>query len=514
MGQVQGTSAIHGIVLAAAHVDGAIDMDVYGAFQFCAIGVLAGPSTVKLSKTYFNTPGRNMIFAWTVLVLAGDFAYNVDDACGLRCSINEGPWSPLRGGSTNNIYVIPAPDMLPFGTATLLAAACCIPAILSLVSMWDKILKTNWKRRFGNSPDSSDLNKLLSGTNAATPAKMMKTEGRIRFYLSMVEIPVFGAAVIAILIAGERNFFSYRVRYQTEPMASIGQWAPMVGTGLAALGSLYGLLAADTKEERHETAFTTKHCNFSHHHYTSSHPHCGNHSEPILSRLQASLDGERPVHQLTRHFDSSPAAAAAAQRRQSTPGIARRSTFPEIRGAAMNRGERNLRRSQTLVAADGNRKKVAGAFEWLGEKLGTPAPDAFDDSEFQTGPAADFPTIPAEAQRNPELRQIQISYNPPRDSQGHATPSSILGRQRSAAGSFAESSRSGIYLDRVSIEDLECQSSGERALARKDTLEVPKPVFPSPIPRNSSPSSASGTVSLANLDGSSPISKMPSNSGI
>lgn len=113
--------------------------------------------------------------------------------------------------------------MLPFGTATLLAAACCIPAILSLVSMWDKILKTNWKRRFGNSPDSSDLNKLLSGTNAATPAKMMKTEGRIRFYLSMVEIPVFGAAVIAILIAGERNFFSYRVRYQTEPMASIGK---------------------------------------------------------------------------------------------------------------------------------------------------------------------------------------------------------------------------------------------------------------------------------------------------
>lgn len=112
--------------------------------------------------------------------------------------------------------------MLPFGTATLLAAACCVPAILSLVSMWDKILKINWKRRFGDT-DSSGLNKLLPGTNAATPAMMMKTEGRIRFYLSMVEIPVFGAAVIAILIVGERNFFSYRVRYQTEPMASIGK---------------------------------------------------------------------------------------------------------------------------------------------------------------------------------------------------------------------------------------------------------------------------------------------------
>jgi hypothetical protein len=194
--------------------------------------------------------------------------------------------------------------------------------------------------------------------------------------------------------------------------------------------------------------------------------------------------------------------------------MSRRSTFPEIRGAAMNRGERNLRRSQTLVAVDGNRKKVAGAFEWLGEKLGTPAPDAFDDSEFRSGPAADFPTVPAEAQRNPELRLFMDSYNPPRDSQGHATPSSILGRQRSAAGSFAESSRSGIYLDRVSIEDQENQSSVERALARKDTLEVPKPVFQSPIPWNTSPTSASGTVSLANVDGGSPMTKMSSNPGI
>lgn len=52
-------------------------MDVFGAFQLCAIGVLAGPSTVKLSKTYFNTPGRNMIFAWTVLILAGILRHRI-----------------------------------------------------------------------------------------------------------------------------------------------------------------------------------------------------------------------------------------------------------------------------------------------------------------------------------------------------------------------------------------------------------------------------------------------------
>ncbi|KAF3761636.1 hypothetical protein M406DRAFT_357810, partial [Cryphonectria parasitica EP155] len=155
-------AALHGIVLATVHVDGAVDMDVYGAFQLCAIGVLAGPVTVRISKTYFNTPGRNLIFLWTGMILSGllsltveffradpvscrtdDFKYGENGTCGLTCSTDKGPYSPLRGGSQNNIYVIQAPDILGFGTATLLAAACCIPAILSLVSMWNKILKLN-----------------------------------------------------------------------------------------------------------------------------------------------------------------------------------------------------------------------------------------------------------------------------------------------------------------------------------------------------------------------------------
>ena len=51
---------------------GAVDMDVYGAFQLCSIGILAAPVTVKLSRTYFYDPGRNTIFAWTALILAGE----------------------------------------------------------------------------------------------------------------------------------------------------------------------------------------------------------------------------------------------------------------------------------------------------------------------------------------------------------------------------------------------------------------------------------------------------------
>lgn len=166
---------------------------------------------------------------------ASEFSWGEDD-CGLACSPGNGPASPLRGGSQNNIYVIKAPDILPFGTATLLSAACCIPAILSLVSMWNKILKLNWARRFGDGLEleAEALNEPIPGTNS-TPAKMTKVNDRIRFYLSMVEIPVFGAAILAILIVGERNFFDYRVNYMTEPIASVGQWAPIVGTGLAAV---------------------------------------------------------------------------------------------------------------------------------------------------------------------------------------------------------------------------------------------------------------------------------------
>ena len=46
-------------------------MDVYGAFQLCAIGILAAPVTVRLSTTYFMARGRNIIFLWTLLIFAG-----------------------------------------------------------------------------------------------------------------------------------------------------------------------------------------------------------------------------------------------------------------------------------------------------------------------------------------------------------------------------------------------------------------------------------------------------------
>jgi hypothetical protein len=221
-------------------------MDVYGAFQFCAIGILAAPVTVKLSTTYFNDRGRNIIFLWTILLLAGlaslavEF-YRIDSVdckgpgnttlsasqfvyeetlCGLDYCVEnrpDTPYSPMRQGAGTDIYVIPAPSLLTSGTATLIAAGCCIPAILSLVSIWLKILETNWKTRFG--PRGADQH--IDGTKV-TEGRMRGINDMVRQFLSVFEVPFFGAAVLAILILGENNLFSYSMRYGAEPIGSVG----------------------------------------------------------------------------------------------------------------------------------------------------------------------------------------------------------------------------------------------------------------------------------------------------
>jgi hypothetical protein len=286
-------ASIHGLVLASTHVNGpsfhifqadqeatserpnttnlgAVDMDIFGAFQFCSIAILAAPLTVRLSRTYFYDPGRNIIFLWTVLILSGlialcvefyratavDCKDAVDDGgrpisnkasefpygkttCGLPCSEKEGPFSPLRGGAANEIYVVPVPKKLTFNAAMLLAAGFCIPvstsfwvvieatfrwlilprlqAILSLIFTWDKILEINWKRR----RPEENLNEAVEGANV-TVGELKGINSVVRMFLSVIEVPVFGGAVIAILCIGEANFFSRQVLYQTEPMASIG----------------------------------------------------------------------------------------------------------------------------------------------------------------------------------------------------------------------------------------------------------------------------------------------------
>lgn len=464
-------AAIHGIVLTALHVDGAADMDVYGAFQFCSIGILAAPVTVKLSRTYFNDPGRNIIFAWTTLLLAGLLSLTVEfyrihsvdclanpgnnqhpidpngrfpygnTTCGLTCSESDGPFSLMRHGATSEIFVVPEPHYLDFNTATLLAAASCIPAILSLISMWNKILEINWKTRFGNREEDEDP---IEGTNGATVGRMKGVNNSISGFLkSAVEVPVFCAAVLAIVIAGERNFWSDQMFYETEPVSSIGQWAPLVGTGFAVIGSLYILVAVDAEAAKEEENSNTS----MHHHCNCSRDHSHHNEERRFSQLQLAADhlpvarGYRNTHE---DCDSPTHAPESPSTQEGRPTLFRTTSRSiaspvdsdmqhsitngdeELGLAHITSGPTSTIREQqpkrSMTDDVGNRRKVATALNVLGNYLGTASRDQFDDSEFKLGKAQDFPEIPGEENRNRALHHIREVYNVPRDEDGNVTP--------------------------------------------------------------------------------------------
>lgn len=421
----------------------------------------------------------------------------------------------MRGGSANNIYVVPVPTILTFNTATLLAAACCIPAILSLISMWNKILKINWKSRFGAQTEGEQIDEVIEGTNGATMRKMSRVNGAIRFFLSTVELLILGGAVLAIIITGERNFFSYQVNYQTEPMANIGkpsvffhscrrlliefvlflgQWAPIVGAGLAALGSLYLRVASDL-----EAVDPKAHAN-------GSTPEVD--QVPETASVHSAFTAAVSVH--TRpSFSNSRAGDPTALEMVPTA-----TEHPQDQGL-------KIKRSWTQQES-GSRGKVAKTLTRIGNYLGTASPDQFDDSEFRHGRALEWPEIPGEQGRNSALHQTREKYNPERDLDGSVTPTNM--ERRSRAESFTGSTASGFGIEGGSssrtpsplrprastlsvkpvpydAQDSHSPSSagptGRRPQPRRDTLEVPAAVHHN-VSRNEQPSSpiTSRTISM------------------
>ncbi|KAL4926357.1 uncharacterized protein BDV17DRAFT_156239 [Aspergillus undulatus] len=461
-------AALHGIVLAAIHVDGAIDMDVYGAFQLCSIGILTAPLTARMSETYFKDPRRNIIFLWTGLVLAGLLSITVelfrvkpsacsqDDhghvilsdisrfpyeeaGCDLRCSTEEGPFSPIRVGSTNEIYVIPSPNKLTFGTVTLLAAGCCVPAIVSLIYFWTLILQDTWNKRVRGVTESDPRDEPIDGTNGATVGRMMHINGLVRMVLSTVEAPVFAGAVLAILILGEKNFFSRPVDYGTEPIASIGQWAPLVGAGFAIFGSLYLYL---TEEDA---------------------------KPPRKCECSCHENGNSPTNQ-TMKPSSSPVV--------NEPRMAEmaETTSPEIAHL------RPTRRETTDV---GNRRGINRALMRLATTISIAAHERLNDYEFKQGPALDFPEIPAEEQRSRMLPRIRDQYNPKRDSDGNVTLS-----------------RTGSNISMASWRDGDRSSTTSQCISPRSSRHSMRSRSPSPLPSSSRRPDEAGILELPRLPSS------------
>ncbi|KAK1246591.1 hypothetical protein MKX08_000393 [Trichoderma sp. CBMAI-0020] len=464
-------AAVHGIVLAALHRDEAVDMDVYGAFQLCSIAILVAPMTVRLSETYFNTRGRNTIFLWAGLILAGllslsvefyriqayschedghgnpvsnnpsKFPYGDDTTCGLRCSVKDGPSSPMRQGSANNIYVIPVPRILTFGTATLLAAGCCVHTIVWMASMTDKVFDKWMSRlRIGLGADDTPVDETISGTNGATKKSMRGVNSGIRYFLSVVAIPVFGGAGLAIIIVGEINFFSGPVYYQAEPLASIGQWAPIVGTGLAAIGSLYLVLAADVEAAKEESdAHFVQECKCSHQHIEYQNrrgsPGTDSSSTDREGQPRSSGEADSPETPESVHFPAMRHADTGFST-VSHRGLDRISTMQTGISNDASTIARHVSSGSTVhrtsTVDSGNRRKVANMLISVGNALGNKAHNWVDDYD-KSGKALDFPELPGEIWKNPNLPKIRHTYNVPRDAEGNATP---LPRSRSRAGSY------------------------------------------------------------------------------
>ncbi|KAH3977655.1 hypothetical protein HBH70_106560 [Parastagonospora nodorum] len=466
-------AAIHAIVLASTHVNGAVDMDIYGAFQFCSIAILAAPLTVRLSKTYFYDPGRNVIFLWTIVILAGLIALCVEfyratpidctsaqagvpnlskknfpygnTTCDLRCSDKDGPFSPLRGGAASEIYVVPAPTRLSFNTGMLLAAGFCIPAILSLIFTWDKILEINWKRR---REAEENLDEPVEGANV-TVRELKGINSVVRMFLSVVEIPLFGGAVIAILSFGEANFFSQQVAYQTEPMAAVGQWAPIAGTVIAALGSLYLLWYKGEKDlqEEHTTL-----------------PHTSDY-------LQHGSGSDREMS--PSRFPDEPRSPGAVSEGL---GLGIRTTTSNDIGRIPTITEPAVERSATAGTQHRNgeddpsagRPRVRQWFTSAANYLGNAAHHKLDVSDYKDQKAHAFPEIPGEPLRNAAIGRISEQYT-------------VLRAERSRAEStYAPSIASNSGLEGGSTPPTHASPrpdiSPSRKPKRKNTLEVPTPV--------------------------------------
>jgi hypothetical protein len=368
----------------------------------------------------------------------GLFNYTYPPTCQLTCSINSGPFSPIRKGSANNIYVVPAPERISFGTGTLLAGACCIPAVLHLISMWNKILKINWNWHYGN----QDVNRQapIEGTNGATIESMTKVNAEIRKYLIIPEALVFGAAVLSILVLGEMNFFSAQVIWQSEPMSAIGkrssspivirrltafvpfagQWAPIVGTILAILGSLYHIRhkRLDSKEETSPTASKDPLNTTTDRIHRDESP-----ASPKNVATRGTIDGRYSPSNgggsTSTETVIRPLPRAVTSTGGTTPPECVPMTNPPRAVTWRDDGKRRVNR--TLAALD---------------SLATPAPNHFDDSEFRSGPAQSYPRIPAEESRNKYLNNIENRYP------GNATQ---LLKQHSRAGSV--SSARGINIE-------------------------------------------------------------------
>lgn len=234
----------------------------------------------------------------------------------------------------------------------------------------------------------------------------------------------------------------------TDYRDATGQWAPIVGTSLAALGSLYLLLTTDLGAEKDEENPDTP--NVPMHQSNCSTREIG------IGIFNGSTHSLATPSSAEEHGGTSPGNMGTSRERVS------------IASTSAPRLSYQARRS--LTADTGNRRKVARTLTAMGNYLSNAMHDRLDDSGFKHGKALDFPEIPGEEHRNRALRQIREQYNSGHETEGCITP--VIREPRSRAGSFISTAPSMRSIDDGSTPRA---TSPQRARSRSP---APSPTTP------------------------------------
>ena len=262
-------------------------------------------------------------------------------------------------------------------------------------------------------------------------------------------------------------------------MPPVGQWAPIAGTGLAALGSLYLYLAKDEEELKPTNTNGSEAPAASSGWYDG--PEAKGHAGEMVESPSLGPIGRSLTQAMGGQFN------ASLQPVATRGSLAMRPSVTNDLEATLSRPSEG---SQTADA--GGRRKVHKVITGLAKHLTTAPPDMLDDSGFKQGKARDYPLLPGEEFRHDRLHQITQRYNQPRDENGNVTP--IPERSRSRARSFV-SNASGSHDHEGSLA-----SSPAGSPWSPQTPRSPSPLPPLGTPRRGRGSGAGGPNHTGSLD--------------
>lgn len=269
-------------------------------------------------------------------------------------------------------------------------------------------------------------------------------------------------------------------------MLLIGQWAPIVGSGLAILGSLYLLLAKyvnEVKEKANQLSLT-HHCTCLPQCECLLHHHNKDDSHSLHAPSQSSRDTAITNENVTESTKHDPKGSLEIERVEDVvptaslqmavaPSDTSNGSMPPNSQPDQEQSDQ-ARPCPSGKESSGRRKLDKVVLAMSDVFFGKVAQNSFDDSAFKNNEARDFPEIPGEEPRNIRLNQIRQQWNPRRDTNGNITPEPRGSRSR--AHSDARSLDSGLS------GEVSPTTSRVEPLPLQQLPRTPSPL-PSPIPR-------------------------------